>query len=66
MNENKNPARREGTPPPGSTPGPGSHRCGRKCEVWIRGVGFFRPVDAWNPGKQAEFRDRKTYKIGGL
>jgi anaerobic ribonucleoside-triphosphate reductase len=36
-------------------------RCGNTCEVWSRSVGYLRPVDQWNPGKQAEFRDRRTY-----
>jgi anaerobic ribonucleoside-triphosphate reductase len=26
-------------------------------------VGYLRPVDQWNEGKQAEFRNRKTYKV---
>jgi ribonucleoside-triphosphate reductase len=36
-------------------------RCGTKCEVWSRSVGYLRPVDQWNEGKQAEFADRRTY-----
>lgn len=32
-----------------------------KCEVYSRIVGYLRPVAQWNTGKQAEFRDRKTY-----
>ena len=35
--------------------------CGAKCEVYSRIVGYFRPVDQWNDGKQAEFRIRKTF-----
>jgi len=35
--------------------------CGSKCEVYSRIVGYFRPVDQWNDGKQAEFRIRKTF-----
>jgi anaerobic ribonucleoside-triphosphate reductase len=31
-------------------------------EVWSRVVGYFRPVDQWNKGKQEEFRERVTYK----
>ena len=34
-----------------------------KCEVYSRIVGYLRPVQQWNEGKQSEFRDRKTYKI---
>lgn len=37
--------------------------CGRATEVWSRVVGFYRPVQNWNPGKQEEFRFRKTYAI---
>jgi len=36
-------------------------RCGARCEVWSRSVGYLRPVDQWNEGKQAEFADRRTY-----
>jgi anaerobic ribonucleoside-triphosphate reductase len=32
-------------------------------ETYSRVVGYFRPVDQWNKGKQAEFGDRKNYKI---
>ncbi|MCL5794893.1 MAG: anaerobic ribonucleoside-triphosphate reductase, partial [Patescibacteria group bacterium] len=28
------------------------------CEVYSRVTGYFRPVDQWNDGKQAEFKDR--------
>ena len=34
-----------------------------RCEVYSRVCGFIRPVEAWNVGKQEEFRDRKTYKV---
>ena len=33
------------------------------CEIYTRVVGFFRPVSAWNKGKQSEYADRKPYKI---
>ena len=36
-------------------------RCGAKCEVYSRVVGYLRPVDQWNDGKQSEFRIRKTF-----
>jgi ribonucleoside-triphosphate reductase len=36
-------------------------RCGAACEVWSRSVGYLRPVDQWNEGKQTEFLDRRTY-----
>jgi anaerobic ribonucleoside-triphosphate reductase len=32
-----------------------------KCEVWSRSVGYLRPVEQWNEGKQEEFDDRKTF-----
>lgn len=31
------------------------------CEVWSRIVGYMRPVQAWNPGKQQEFADRQVF-----
>lgn len=31
------------------------------CEVYSRVVGYLRPVDHWNAGKQEEFRNRKTF-----
>jgi ribonucleoside-triphosphate reductase len=36
--------------------------CGAKCEVYSRVVGYLRPVDQWNDGKQAEFAIRKTFE----
>ena len=35
--------------------------CGANCEVYSRVVGYLRPVDQWNDGKQAEFGMRKTF-----
>ena len=35
------------------------------CEVYSRVVGYLRPVNQWNNGKQEEFKDRKTYKVNG-
>jgi ribonucleoside-triphosphate reductase len=35
--------------------------CGISCEVYSRVVGYLRPVDQWNDGKQAEFNIRKTF-----
>ena len=35
--------------------------CAAKCEVYSRVVGYLRPVDQWNDGKQAEFAIRKTF-----
>jgi len=36
-------------------------KCGSKCEVYSRVVGYLRPVDQWNDGKQAEFSIRHTF-----
>ena len=33
-----------------------------KCQVWSRIVGYLRPVDNWNSGKQEEYKDRKVFK----
>ena len=33
------------------------------CEVYSRIVGYLRPVNQWNEGKQQEYCDRKTYKV---
>jgi anaerobic ribonucleoside-triphosphate reductase len=30
-------------------------------ECWSRTVGYFRPVNQWNKGKQSEFSDRYTH-----
>ena len=34
-----------------------------KCEVYSRVVGYLRPVEQWNAGKQEEFKQRKTYSM---
>jgi len=33
-----------------------------KCEIWSRCMGYHRPVQYWNDGKQSEFRERKLFK----
>lgn len=33
------------------------------CEVYSRVVGYLRPTSQWNKGKQAEYTDRKTFKV---
>lgn len=38
---------------------------GTKCEVWSRVCGFYRPVSAFNPGKQQEYKERINYSMGG-
>ena len=35
----------------------------QETEVYSRIVGYLRPVNQWNIGKQEEFRQRKTYRI---
>ncbi len=37
--------------------------CNAKSEVFSRVVGYIRPVQDWNEGKQAEFKDRLEFKI---
>ena len=38
--------------------------CGAESEVYTRVVGYYRPVQRWNKGKQAEYDDRIVY--GGI
>ena len=33
------------------------------CEVWSRVVGYLRPVQQYNPGKQEEFKQRKEFVV---
>lgn len=37
--------------------------CGAKNEIWSRVMGYFRPVDQWNKGKQSEFAERRVYSV---
>lgn len=37
--------------------------CGAPAEVYTRVVGYYRPVQLWNKGKQAEYKDRKVYAM---
>lgn len=32
-----------------------------RCEVWSRVMGYHRPVQSYNVGKQQEFKDRKFF-----
>jgi len=32
-----------------------------RCEIWTRVMGYHRPVSAFNPGKQAEHRERTHF-----
>lgn len=34
-----------------------------KCEVYSRVVGYIRPVQQWNDGKQSEYADRKEFVV---
>jgi ribonucleoside-triphosphate reductase len=38
-------------------------KCGSVCEVYSRVVGYLRPVNQWNEGKQDEFKIRKTANV---
>ena len=35
-------------------------------EVYSRVVGYYRPVNQWNKGKQEEFRDRREFSVESL
>lgn len=37
--------------------------CGQATEVYSRVVGYLRPVNQWNDGKQAEFSIRSRFKV---
>ncbi len=37
--------------------------CGNDTEVYSRITGYYRPVQNWNDGKTAEFKQRKVYDI---
>jgi hypothetical protein len=34
----------------------------QECEVYTRIVGYLRPISQWNPGKKAEYAERKMFK----
>jgi len=36
-------------------------KCDKETEVYSRVVGYYRPVQNWNPGKREEYNFRKTY-----
>ncbi len=38
-------------------------KCQSQCEVYSRIVGYMRPVNQWNEGKQQEFADRKLFSV---
>ncbi len=35
-----------------------------KCERYSRIVGYLRPLQQWNDGKQAEWQDRTMFVVG--
>ena len=35
-----------------------------KCERYSRIVGYLRPLQQWNDGKQSEWHDRTVFDIG--
>ncbi|MGM0641673.1 MAG: ribonucleoside triphosphate reductase [Thermotogota bacterium] len=37
--------------------------CGKNSEVYSRVVGYYRPVQAWNKGKQKEYIQRQQYVV---
>jgi ribonucleoside-triphosphate reductase len=44
---------------------PSCPTCGQETEVYSRVVGYLRPIRQWNTGKQAEYAQRKTFKVDG-
>lgn len=34
-----------------------------RCEVYSRVMGYHRPVEYWNKGKQAEYAERVNFKL---
>jgi len=36
-------------------------KCNKKCQVYSRVVGYFRPIETWNAGKEEEYNERVTY-----
>lgn len=32
------------------------------CEIWTRVMGYFRPIDSFNTGKQGEYHERVCFK----
>lgn len=36
-------------------------KCDGRMEIFSRVVGYYRPTNEWNKGKQKEFQDRKVF-----
>lgn len=34
----------------------------QRCEVWTRVMGYHRPVESFNIGKKAEYRQRRFFR----
>ena len=34
----------------------------QECEVWSRVVGYLRPLNQWNKGMQAQYKERKLFR----
>jgi hypothetical protein len=32
-----------------------------KCQIWTRGMGYYRPVSNFNIGKKSEFKERQFF-----
>lgn len=47
--------------PHGNVLVPGDER--QRCEVWTRVVGYMRPTNCFNAGKQSEWRDRRHFRL---
>lgn len=45
---------------------PACPRCRAATEIYSRIVGYIRPIQQWNEGKQIEFTQRKTCHIAGV
>ncbi len=41
-------------------------KCGKETEVWSRVTGYLRPVQNFNKGKSAEYKERKKYAMPEL
>jgi len=37
--------------------------CGKPTTIYSRVTGYYRPVESWNKGKRAEFKDRRVYSV---
>lgn len=36
-------------------------KCGKRCEIYSRVVGYHRPIQNWNIGKKSEWEDRVEF-----